>query len=731
MTSSPGALLVRHTPSLSIVAMITATTVGCAADRTDATAELDTISPPVAHVVPKELETHGHVRLDDYYWLNDREDPDVIAYLEAENEYTSAVMAHTAGLRDRLFDEIKGRIKQTDLSVPVFRDGYFYYSRTEDGKDYSIRVRTKGTLDAPEEIILDENERAEGHDYYGTGAVAVSSGNDLLAFAEDVVGRRIYTIRFKDLTTGEILDEEVPGASGNVVWAEDNRTVFYAKRDPQTLRAFQIYRHTLGTDPADDPLVFEEEDDEFSTFVRKTRTKDYIIIGSSQTTMNEYRFLDARNPEGEFTLFIPRDPGHEHSIDHFGDYFYIRTNADGATNFKLMRTPVSATAPENWEEVIGHRAAVFLQGFTPFADHLVVNEREAGLVQLRVIPRDGSPEHYIEFDEPAYLAYTTGNPEIETTTLRFGYTSLSTPRAIYDYDMDTRERTLLKQDEVLGAFDPGDYVVERVMATARDGTEVPVSIVYREGLERDGSNPALLYAYGSYGASMDATFSSSRLSLLDRGFVYAIAHIRGGQEMGRQWYEDGKMFNKKNTFTDYVDVAEYLIAEGYTSPDHLFAKGGSAGGLLMGAVANLRPDLFRGMIANVPFVDVVTTMLDESIPLTTFEYDEWGNPHDLESYNYMLSYSPYDQVEAKDYPNILVTTGLHDSQVQYWEPAKWVAKLRAMKTGDNWLLLKTNMDAGHGGGSGRDRRYEELAFEFAFILDLLEGEGASEIGQDE
>ncbi|MDX1389197.1 MAG: S9 family peptidase, partial [Acidobacteriota bacterium] len=648
---------------------------------------------------------------------------------EAENGYTDAMMAHTADLRRELFDEIKGRIEQTDLSVPVFENGYFYYSRTEDGKDYSIRARKKGSLDAPEEILIDENVRAEGESYYGLSASEVSPGNDLLAFAEDVVGRRIYTLRFKNLETGELLADEIPGISGNVVWAEDNRTVFYTKRDPQTLRSFQIYRHELGTDPANDALVFQEDDEEFSTFVRKTRSRDYIIIGSSHTLTNEYRFLDARDPTGEFSVFLPRDEGHEHSIDHVGDHFYISTNSGGASNFKLMRTPVTATGMANWEEVIPHRDDVLLQGFTPFERHLVVNEREAGLVKLRIIPWDGSDEHYIEFDDPAYLAYTTGNPEMATSTLRFGYTSLAVPRTIYDYDMDTRERTLLKREAVLGDFDSSDYVVERVMAPARDGVEVPVSIVYRRGIEKDGTNPTLLYAYGSYGASMDATFASSRLSLLDRGFVYAIGHIRGGQEMGRQWYEDGKMFNKMNTFTDYIDVAEFLIAEGYTTPDLLFAKGGSAGGLLMGAVANLRPDLFRGMIANVPFVDVVTTMLDESIPLTTFEYDEWGNPNDLESYNYMLSYSPYDQVEAKDYPNMLVTTGLHDSQVQYWEPAKWVAKLRALKTDENRLLLKTHMDAGHGGGSGRDRSYEETAFEFAFMLDLLGRGGRTGAGQ--
>ncbi|MDH3733069.1 MAG: S9 family peptidase [Gemmatimonadota bacterium] len=708
----------RARPAL-VFAIASMTAAGC---TTDAGAPVDfaSIEAPTANVVPRQLETHGHIRVDNYYWLNDREDPEVISYLEAENAYTETMMAHTADLRGELFDEIKGRDKQTDLSVPVFRNGYFYYSRTEDGKDYSIRARKEGSLDAPEEILIDENVRADGKSFYRLAASSVSSGNDLLAFAEDEVGRNLFTLRFKNLETGEIFDEEIPGISGNVVWAEDNRTVFYSKRDPQTLRSYQVYRHELGTDPSADVLVFQEDDEEFSSFVRKTRSRDYVVIGSSHTLTNEYRYLDSRNPTGDFTVFLPREEGHEHSMDHFGDHFYISTNTGGASNFKLMRTPVTATGMESWEEVIGHRGDVLLQGFTPFEDHLVVNERSAGLMNIRVIPWDGSGEHYIEFDDPAYLAYTTGNPEMGTTTLRFGYTSPAVPRTIYDYDMNTRERTLLKQDEVLGEFDSGAYVVERVMAPARDGVEVPVSIVYRDGVEKDGSNPTLLYAYGSYGSSMDATFSSSRLSLLDRGFVYAIAHIRGGQEMGRQWYEDGKMFNKINTFTDFIDVAEFLIEQGYTTPERLFAKGGSAGGLLMGAVTNMRPDLFRGVIANVPFVDVVTTMLDESIPLTTFEFDEWGNPDDLESYNYMLSYSPYDQVEAKDYPNLLVTTGLHDSQVQYWEPAKWVAKLRSLKTDDNRLLLKTHMDAGHGGGSGRDRRYEETAFEFAFMLDLLE-----------
>jgi oligopeptidase B len=680
-------------------------------------------APPAAKVVPKQLDTHGHVRTDNYYWLNDREDPEVIAYLEAENEYTAAMMAHTQELRGKLFEEIKGRIKQTDLSVPYRQGDYFYYSRTEDGKDYPIYARKKGSLEAEEEVMLDLNELAEGHGFYSAAGRQVSSGQNLLAFGEDTRGRRIYTIRFKNLDTGEFLEDEIPGVSGNMTWAEDNRTLFYTKRDLQTLRSFQVYRHTLGTDPAQDELVFEEADEEFSCFIWKTKSKEYLIIGSGHTLTNEYRFLDAEDPEGEFTVFLPRERGHEHDIDHFGDHFYVRTNAGGAKNFKLMRTPVDKRGMENWEEVIGHRADVLLEGFDIFQDHLVVAERRNGLRELRIRPWSGGDEHYVQFDEPAYLAYTSNNPEMNTPVLRFGYTSLTTPNSLYDYDMSTRERTLLKQEEVLGGFDSSDYVTERLYAPARDGVEVPVSIVYRAGTEMDGDNPLLLYAYGSYGSSRDASFSSPRLSLLDRGFVYAIAHIRGGSELGRWWYEDGKLFNKMNTFTDYIDVADFLVAEGYTNPDRLFARGGSAGGLLMGAVANMRPDLFKGVIALVPFVDVVTTMLDESIPLTTFEYDEWGNPNDIEYYRYMLSYSPYDQVEAKDYPNMLVTTGLHDSQVQYWEPAKWVAKLRAVKTDENRLLLKTNMEAGHGGASARYKRYEDTAFEYAFILDLLGIEG--------
>jgi oligopeptidase B len=681
-------------------------------------AEPKTPTPPAAEIVPKKLEKHGDIRVDDYYWLNRRDDPAVIAYLEAENAYTEAVMAHTKDLQAALFEEIKGRIKQTDLSVPYREGDAYYYSRTEDGQAYPIYARKKGSLEASEQVMLDVNELAEGHEFYATAGRGVSSSGNLLAFAEDTVGRRLYTLRFLDLDTGDFLDEEIPGTSGGSAWAEDNRTIFYVKRDPRTLRAYQVYRHLLGTDPSKDELVYEEEDEEFSCYVWKTKSKRYVVISCSHTLADEHRFVDASQPDQGFRVFLPRERGHEHNIDHHGEHFYVRTN-DGARNFRLMRTPVARTGKANWEDVIGGRDEVLVEGFEVFRDHLVVTERSDGLRQMRIRPWSGDKEHYVDFGEPDYLTWVHNNPEMDTPLLRFGYESMKTPESVYDYDMRTREKLLLKQEEVLGGFDTEDYVTERLYAPARDGTRIPISLVYREGVKRDGDNPLVLYGYGSYGASIDASFGSSRLSLLDRGFVYAIAHIRGGQELGRAWYEDGKLLNKKNTFTDFIDVAEYLIEEGYTSPDLLFARGGSAGGLLMGAVANMRPDLWRGIVAHVPFVDVVTTMLDESIPLTTFEYDEWGDPSEREYYDYILSYSPYDHVEAKRYPSMLVTTGLHDSQVQFWEPAKWVAKLRALKTDDNAILLKTNMDAGHGGASGRFKRYEELALEYAFVLDQL------------
>jgi len=677
------------------------------------------VSPPVAKVVPKRLEAHGDVRVDDYYWLRERDNPDVLAYLEAENAYLDAVMKHTEGLQEQLFQEIKGRIKKDDSTVPYAYDGYYYFTRVEADKEYEIYCRKKGSLDAPEEILVDANELAEGHEYFSIRGVRVSSGRDKLVFGVDTVGRRFYELRFKNLTTGAMYDDVISDVTGNVAWANDNKTLFYTKQDPETLRWNRIFRHELGTPVARDELVYEENDETFSSFVFKTRSRKYIIIGSAHTLSSEYRFVDADRPAGEFTVIEPRERDHEYGVAHFNDKFYIRTNWD-AKNFRLMETSVVATGKSHWKEVIPHRPDVLLMGFEPFDDYLVLTERQRALNHIRVIPWEGEGEHYIELDETAYLAYLTDNEEIDSKRLRYVYTSLTTPLSTYDYDMDTREKTLVKQEEVVGGYDPSDYVTERLWARARDGVEVPISIVYPKGRERDGTSPLLLYAYGSYGASIDASFSSARLSLLERGFSYAIAHVRGGQEMGRAWYEDGKLLKKKNTFTDFIDCAKFLVEEGYTSRDRLFANGGSAGGLLMGAVVNMAPEMFEGVIADVPFVDAVTTMLDPDIPLTTSEYDEWGNPNDKTYYDYMLSYSPYDHVEAKDYPSLLVTTSLSDSQVQYWEPAKWVAKLRAKKTDDNLLLLKTNMAAGHGGPSGRFRMHRETALEFAFLLEQIE-----------
>lgn len=675
------------------------------------------VQPPAAAPKPTVLTQHGHQRVDEYYWLRERENPEVIAYLNAENAYVDQMMRHTEPLQEKLYQEIVSRIPQRDESVPTLRDGYFYYTRFEEGKDYPIYVRRKGTMSSPEEVMLDVNELAKGHGYFNVAGVTVSRGNDIMAFATDNVGRRKYTLRFKNLTTGAMLPDEIPIVSGNHAWANDNRTIFYSRKDPDTLRSFRVFRHELGTDPAGDAIVFEEKDETFSTFVFRTKSKRYIMIGSSQTLTTEYRYLDADQPRSELRVVEPRKRGREYSVDHFGDHFYIRTN-DEAQNFRLMKTPVTATGRSNWTEVIPHRNDVYLGNFEIFRDHLVLSERKDGLIRLRVMPWSGGTDHYIPFDEPAYVARIDDNPEFDTPLLRFTYSSLTTPSSTYQYDMNSRERSLLKRIAVGGGYDPANYTTERMYATARDGKRVPVSILYRKGFKRDGTAPLLLYAYGSYGSSSDPGFNSSVISLVDRGFAYAIAHIRGGQELGRQWYEHGKLLNKKNTFTDYIDVAEHLIAHKYADPKNVFGYGGSAGGLLMGAVMNMRPDLFKGIVARVPFVDVITTMLDASIPLTTFEYDEWGNPADRQYYDYMLSYSPYDNVEAKEYPHLLVTTGLHDSQVQYWEPAKWVARLRAKKKGDQLILMRTNMEAGHGGQSGRFRREKETALMYAFLLDL-------------
>lgn len=680
---------------------------------------LDKLQPPVAKIVPKTLEKHGDKRIDNYYWLNERENPEVIDYLNQENEYYQKSTAHTKPFQDELFLEMKSRIKEDDSSVPYLYNGYYYITRFETGKDYPIYSRKKGSLEVKEEIMFDCNEMAKGQSYFNLSGISISEDNQWAAFGVDLVSRRQYTIQIKNLKTGEILPVKIENTTGGSTWAGDNKTLFYTRNDIQTLRSDKIYKHTLGTNASADVVVFHEKDDTFNTFVYKEKSKKYLVIGSSSTLTSEYQILEANNPNGNFRVFQKRTRGLEYSISHYGDSFYIVTNKDKATNFKLMKTPETATAAENWTDLIGHRKDVLLEGIDIFKDYLVVEERSNGLNKIQIRPWNGKGEYYLPFSSETYTAYTTTNVDFDTEILRYGYQSMATPSSVIDFNMRTKEKKVLKEQEVLGGkFDKKNYIEERIWATATDGTKVPISIVYRKGIQKDGKNPFLLYAYGSYGSTMDPYFSSTRLSLLDRGFIYAIAHIRGGEDLGREWYENGKLLKKKNTFTDFVDCSKFVIAEKYTSPEHLYAEGGSAGGLLMGAIVNMAPELYNGVIAQVPFVDVITTMLDDTIPLTTGEYDEWGNPNEKRYYDYMLSYSPYDQVKAQAYPNMYVSTGLHDSQVQYWEPAKWVAKLRVLKTNDKQLFLDTNMDAGHGGASGRFEALKELAKEFAFLLDL-------------
>ncbi len=674
------------------------------------------IKAPVAKKFPKELKIHGDTRIDNYYWLNERENPEVIQYLEAENAYLDTLMAHTKAFQQNLFEEMKGRIKEDDSTLPYRKDGYYYYARFEEGNEYKILCRKKDNLKAEEEITLNINELAEGYEFFNLGASSISTNNQIMAFAIDTVGRRIYEIKFKDLKSGEILDDVIQNVTGNLAWANDNKTLYYARQDPTTLRSFQIYKHTLGSDPKDDILVYEEKDSTFSCYVWKTKSKKYLMIGSSASLSSEVRYLDANNTEGEFKVLQKRENEHEYDVSHFGNEFFIRSNWN-AQNFRLMKVHEENPSKENWKEVIPHRENTLLEAIEIFKNFLVIDERKEGLTKLRVIPWNGE-EHYIDFGEEVYMAYISANPEFDSNILRFGYSSLTTPVSVFDYDMNTRSKELMKQQEVMGDFSSKNYKAERSYATAEDGTQIPMSIVYHKNVKIDGKSPCLIYGYGSYGSTIDPYFSSVRLSLLDRGFVFAIAHIRGGQINGRDWYENGKFFKKKNTFTDFIACSEHLIEKKYSAPDQLFAMGGSAGGLLMGAIANMRPELYKGIVAAVPFVDVVTTMLDDSIPLTTGEYDEWGNPNEKDYYEYILSYSPYDQVKEQKYPNMLVTTGLHDSQVQYWEPAKWVAKLREMKTDKNLLFLHTNMEAGHGGASGRFTSLKETAMEYAFILDL-------------
>lgn len=677
------------------------------------------LKPPLAKIIPIKLEKFDDVRTDNYFWLNDRENPEVIDYLNKENQYYQEMTAHTDDFQKELFEEMKSRIKEDDQSVPYLYNGYYYITRFETGSDYPIYSRKKGSLSANEEIMFNCNELAKGHKYFKLGGLSVSADNQFVAFSVDVVGRRIYTVQVKNLKTGELFNDKIENTNGDSTWANDNLTLFYTRQDEQTLRSDKVFKHKLNTDSVNDTLVYFEKDDTFSVEVTKEKSKKYIVISSSSTMTTEFRTLLADQPDGEFKVFQKRVRGLEYDIAHFGDHFYVLTNKDEATNFKLMKTPELATAKENWVDVIPHREEVLIEDIDIFSHFLVVTERFNGLNTIRIMPWSEEGAYYLPFESETYTAYTSTNVDFDTDILRYGYQSMATPASIIDFNMKTKEKQIMKEQQVLGGiFDKNNYIEERVWATVKDGTKVPISMVYRKELKKDGTNPLLQYAYGSYGYSMDATFSSTRLSLLDRGFIFAIAHVRGGEDLGRQWYEDGKLLNKKNTFTDFIDCSNFLIAEKYTSSSHLYAEGGSAGGLLMGAIANMAPELYNGIIAQVPFVDVVTTMLDDTIPLTTGEYDEWGNPNVKRFYNYIKSYSPYDNVKAQEYPSMYVSTGLHDSQVQYWEPAKWVAKLRIFKTDNNAIYLDTNMDAGHGGASGRFEALKELAKEFSFLLDL-------------
>ena len=674
---------------------------------------------PIAKKVPQELTIHNDVRIDNYYWLNDKNNPEVIDYLNAENAYTKQMTLHTQEFQKSLFEEMKGRIKEDDSSVPYKLNGYWYLTKYEAGRDYPIYVRKKKTLEAEEELLFDCNDMAKGLSYFNLGGISISPDNTLAAFSTDTVSRRQYTIQIKNLITGEIYSDKILNTTGSATWANDDKTLFYSMKDEVTLRSHKIFKHKLYSDSKTDIEVFHETDESFNTFVYKSKSKKYLIIGSSSTLSSEYRFLDADAPDGRFNIFQERTKKLEYSIAHYNGSFYIISNKDDATNFKISKTSEKTTGKENWQDVIPHRASVLIEDIEIFKDYLVVNEREHGLNKLRIISWNKEEDYYLPFNSETYTTYIGNNPDFESDMLRYGYNSLTSPSSVIDYNLKTKQSEIKKELEVLGGtFKKENYESQRIWATASDGVKIPISLVYKKGMALDGSNPLLQYAYGSYGSTIDPSFSSIRLSLLDRGFIYAISHVRGSEYLGRKWYECGKLLTKKNTFTDFIACSKYLIQEKYTSNQHLYAYGGSAGGLLMGAIININPELYHGVLAAVPFVDVVTTMLDDTIPLTTGEYDEWGNPNELRYYNYMKSYSPYDNVEEKDYPNMLVTTGLHDSQVQYWEPAKWVAKLRDMKTDSNKLLLHTDMDSGHGGASGRFESLKEVALEYAFLLDL-------------
>lgn len=688
--------------------------------RINTTSSLEkTILPPSAKIRPKELKIHNDIRIDNYYWLNDRENPQVIDYLNAENDYTKSIMRHTESFQKDLFEEMKGRIKEDDATVPYKLNGYWYLTRYETGKDYPIYARKKETLEAAEEILFDCNLMAENQSYFNLGGISISPDNTMAAFSIDLVSRRQYTLQIKNLVTGEIYDDKILNTTGSATWANDNKTLFYSMKDQVTLRSEKIFKHRLHSNSKDDIEVYHEADETFNTFVYKTKSKKYIVIGASSTLSSEYRILNANTPDGEFKIFHERTNDMEYNIAHYGDSFYMISNCDNATNFKLLKTSENKTGREHWEDLIPHRKEVLIEDIEIFKDYLVINERENGLNKLRIISWDGEEDYYLPFNSETYNTYIGNNPDFNSDKMRYGYNSLTSPSSVIDYNFKTKNSEIKKEQEVLGGkFKKENYESKRIWATARDGVKVPMSLVYKKGIELDGTNPVLQYAYGSYGSTIDPSFSTIRLSLLDRGFIYAISHIRGGEYLGRHWYENGKLLDKKNTFTDFIDCSKHLIEENYTSSKHLYAYGGSAGGLLMGAIINMNPELYHGVLAAVPFVDVVTTMLDDSIPLTTGEYDEWGNPNNEKFYHYMKSYSPYDNVEAKAYPNMLVTTGLHDSQVQYWEPAKWVAKLRELKIDTNKLLLHIDMDSGHGGASGRFESLKEVAMEYVYLLDL-------------
>ena len=678
------------------------------------------IKEPIAEKIEKKLSIHGETRIDEYYWLNQRGDKKVINYLNAENSYRDNYMKDYKGLEDELFQEIKSRIKEDDSSVPYLDNGYYYYTRYEKGKQYPIYCRKKENLEAKEEVLIDANIMSEGYDYFRVGDIEISPDDKVMAYSIDTLSRRIYTIYFMNLETREVHKENIKNTSGSITWANNSKTLFYNLKDIETLRTDRVMMHNLNSNSTDKEIFFEE-DETFSVYTYKTKNDKYIIIGSSATLSQEFRYVSADSPNKDFKIFQKRVDGLEYSIDHFNGKWFIRTNKDKATNFKLMICHENKTSKENWKDYISHRQDVLLEDIDLFNNHLVITERKTGLRRIEIRPWKGGDSHYIEFEDEAYSLYSSTNLETNTNKFRYSYSSMTTPNSVIEYDMNSKEKIILKETEVLGGkFDKNNYVSLRVWAPARDGKKIPISLVYRKDMYKNGENPLLLYGYGSYGITNNASFSSVRLSLLDRGFVYAIAHIRGSQYLGREWYDDGKMFKKKNTFYDFIDSGKFLIKEGYSNDEKLFAMGGSAGGLLMGAVVNMEPKLFRGIVAGVPFVDVITTMLDEDIPLTTFEYDEWGNPNNKDSYDYMLSYSPYDQVKDKEYPAIFITTGYHDSQVQYFEPAKWIARLRDRRTNNEPLLMYCNMDAGHGGASGRFEAYKETAMEYAFFISLLE-----------